>query len=59
MENKNTELYNKIKFDLINSHDFIETVIDNYLVVKNEVKDRDYIERHDFIQMIIDKLNKK
>lgn len=37
------------------NHDFIEKVIDAYLLTKKECQSKDYIERHDFISMVIDK----
>lgn len=36
-------------------HDFIEKVIDAYLLVKHDCQSKDYVERHDFITMVINK----
>ena len=38
-----------------NDHKFIEKVIDAYLIVKDEVKDIDFMERYDFISRVIEK----
>lgn len=36
-------------------HDFIEKVIDAYLLVKHDCQSKDYVGRHDFITMVINK----
>lgn len=36
-------------------HDFIEKVIDAYLLVKHDCQNKDYVERHDFITKVINK----
>lgn len=36
-------------------HDFIEKVIDAYLLVKHDCQSKDYVERYDFITMVINK----
>ena len=37
------------------NYDNIEKIIDAYLVVKHECKNKDFMERHDFISLVIEK----
>lgn len=36
-------------------YNFIEKVIDAYLLVKHDCQSKDYVDRHDFITMVINK----
>lgn len=50
-----TQGYEQGKKESLENYDNIEKIIDAYLIVKQECKNKNFIERHDFISLIIKK----
>ena len=50
-----TQGYEQGQKESLENYDNIEKIIDAYLVVKHECKNKDFMERHDFISLVIEK----
>ena len=50
-----TQGYEQVQKESLENYDNIEKIIDAYLVVKHECKNKDFMERHDFISLVIEK----